>query len=337
LFEKGWTDCRDAASCVMRDAGSEYASIAPVKTRAEDWKRRFPKTYKDAWMSHAAPTLFAPFARLELLSWSPLFVPGGGDGPAPPLDGMAWYTELLEYGGAVDAHDPDGNLVPTLVEKLVAPTVARAAESSWDPASAAQSRRLAGVVKDLLVYLDPRTCDVMARVLVAVVRRLRETAETRCDIPGWAPVATSAAPAAAAHVRRQFGVALRCARAATAWTGILPASDLAAVVRDAIFAQRVAPHLRLALARPGECLEGLERVAAAAPREWLESVRAVAATLGQIARASPEAHSAAAAAADPVGALDPARLVRALAAVGEFDEAAAVAKLFGVSAKDGAR
>jgi GC-rich sequence DNA-binding factor len=250
---------------------------------------------------------------------------------------MAWYTELLEYGGAVDAHDPDGNLVPTLVEKLVAPTVARAAESSWDPASAAQSRRLAGVVKDLLVYLDPRTCDVMARVLVAVVRRLRETAETRCDIPGWAPVATSAAPAAAAHVRRQFGVALRCARAATAWTGILPASDLAAVVRDAIFAQRVAPHLRLALARPGECLEGLERVAAAAPREWLESVRAVAATLGQIARASPEAHSAAAAAADPVGALDPARLVRALAAVGEFDEAAAVAKLFGVSAKDGAR
>ena len=77
--------------------------------------------------------------------------------------------------------------------------------------------------------------------------------------------------------------------------------------------------------------------AAAAPREWLESVRAVAATLGQIARASPEAHSAAAAAADPVGALDPARLVRALAAVGEFDEAAAVAKLFGVSAKDGAR
>ena len=236
----------------MRDAGSEYASIAPVKTRAEDWKRRFPKTYKDAWMSHAAPTVFAPFARLELLSWSPLFIPGGGDGPAPPLDGMAWYAELLEYGGALDADDPDGNLVPTLVEKLVAPTVARAAESSWDPASAAQSRRLAGVVKDLLVYLDPNASDVMARVLVVVAKRLLETAETRCDIPGWAPVATSAAAAAAAHVRRHS--ASRCgARAATAWTGILPAADLAAVVRDAIVVQRVVPHLRLALARPGEC------------------------------------------------------------------------------------
>ena len=337
LFEKGWAECRDAAAHVMRDAGSEYASIVPVKTRAEDWKRRFPKTYKDAWMSHAAPTVFAPFVRLELLSWSPLFVPGGGDGPAPPLDGMTWYAELLEYGGAVDADDPDGNLVPTLVEKLIAPMVARAAELSWDPASAAQSRRLAGVVKDLLVYLDPNSCDVMVRVLMAVAKRLKETAETRCDIPGWAPAATSAAAVAAAHARRQFGVALRCTRTALAWTGILPAADLKAVVRDAIVSQRVAPYLRLALARPGECLEGLERVAAAAPRELLESVRPIAATLGQIARASPEAHSAAAAAADPVGALDPERLVRALAAVGEFDGAAAVAKLFGVSAKDGAR
>ena len=221
LFEKGWTDCGDAASCVMRDAGSEYASIAPVKTRAEDWKRRFPKTYKDAWMSHAAPTVFAPFARLELLSWSPLFIPGGGDGPAPPLDGMAWYAELLEYGGALDADDPDGNLVPTLVEKLVAPTVARAAESSWDPASAAQSRRLAGVVKDLLVYLDPNASDVMARVLVVVAKRLLETAETRCDIPGWAPPRSCGANSASrcdARARRRRGRESSPRRTARRWS-----------------------------------------------------------------------------------------------------------------------
>lgn len=337
LFRKGWLDAKDAAACVMRDAGAEYASIAPVKAKAEDWKRRFPKTYKDAWMSHAAPTLFAPFVRLELLSWSPLFLSGVGDGPAPPLDDMAWYSELLEYGAVVDPEDPDGNMVPTLVEKLAAPAVAHAVESSWDPSSVEQSRRLAGVTKDLLVYLDPESCDAMARVLASTARRLHETAEMRCDIPGWAPVATAAAPVAAAHVRRQFGVALRCMRAATAWTGILPTSDVAAVARDAIVAHRIAPHLRLALARPGECLDSLERVAAVVPREWLESVRGVAATLGQLVRASPETHTAAAAALDPTGTVDPSKLVKVLAAVGEFDEAAAVAKLFGVSAKEGAR
>lgn len=337
LFNKGWLDVRDAAVCVMRDAGSEYATIAPVKAKAEDWKRRFPKTYKDAWMSHAAPTIFAPFVLLELLSWSPLFLAGSGDGPAPPLDGMNWYAELLEYGGAADAEDPDGNLVPTLVEKLVAPAVAHAVASAWDPSCVAQSQRLAGVAADLLVYLDPRSCDPMARVLASAARRLLETATTRCAIPGWAPVATAAAPVAQAHVRRQFGVALRCARAATAWTGILPTADVASVVRDHIVAREIAPHLRLALARPGECLDGLERVAEVVPREWIESARGVAATLAQLAMASPEAHTAAAAARDPAGAVDPSRLVKVLAAVGAFDEAAAAAKLFGVSAKDGAR
>jgi GC-rich sequence DNA-binding factor len=177
----------------------------------------------------------------------------------------------------------------------------------------------------------------MARVLASAARRLLETATTRCAIPGWAPVATAAAPVAQAHVRRQFGVALRCARAATAWTGILPTADVASVVRDHIVAREIAPHLRLALARPGECLDGLERVAEVVPREWLESARGVAATLAQLAMASPEAHTAAAAARDPAGAVDPSRLVKVLAAVGAFDEAAAAAKLFGVSAKDGAR
>jgi GC-rich sequence DNA-binding factor len=250
---------------------------------------------------------------------------------------MNWYAELLEYGGAADAEDPDGNLVPTLVEKLVAPAVAHAVASAWDPSCVAQSQRLAGVAADLLVYLDPRSCDPMARVLASAARRLLETATTRCAIPGWAPVATAAAPVAQAHVRRQFGVALRCARAATAWTGILPTADVASVVRDHIVAREIAPHLRLALARPGECLDGLERVAEVVPREWLESARGVAATLAQLAMASPEAHTAAAAARDPAGAVDPSRLVKVLAAVGAFDEAAAAAKLFGVSAKDGAR
>ena len=136
-------------------------------------------------------------------------------------------------------------------------------------------------------------------------------------------------------MRRHSGVARERAPA-TAWTGILPAADLAAVVRDAIVVQRVAPHLRLALARPGNAWRASSGVAAAAPR--VARVRVpVAATLGQMAPREPGGALAAAAAADPVGALDPARLVRALAAVGELDEAAAVAKLFGVSVKDGMR
>ena len=73
------------------------------------------------------------------------------------------------------------------------------------------------------------------------------------------------------------------------------------------------------------------------PREWLTPVRGIASTLAQLVRSTPEVHSAVAAAADSDGKIvDPRRLVKVLAGVGDFDEAQAVAKAFGVSAKDGA-
>jgi GC-rich sequence DNA-binding factor len=110
------------------------------------------------------------------------------------------------------------------------------------------------------------------------------------------------------------------------------------VVCDGIIAQHVAPHLRLLLARPGDCLAVIERTLAVLPREWVvgnavASVRSVASTLGQMVRSQPESHgAAAAAAADARGkAVDPQRLVAVLAALGDKSEAQTVAELFGIA------
>lgn len=40
-----------------------------------------PGAYRDAYMGLSAPVVFAPFVRLELLAWDPLFGPRAG---APP-------------------------------------------------------------------------------------------------------------------------------------------------------------------------------------------------------------------------------------------------------------
>ena len=324
---------------VVRDARrrERYASIAPVKMRAEDWKRRFPKTYKDAWMSHAAPTVFAPFARLELLSWSPLFIPGGGDGPAPPLDGMAWYAELLEYGGALDADDPDGNLVPTLVEKLVAPTVRARGGVGLGP-------RLGGAVA------AARGRGQRPARVSRPERVRRHGARAR---GGGEATAGNGGDAVRHRGGRRSRRARRRRRPRTCGANSASRCDARARRRRGRESSPRRTSRRWS-ATPSSCRESCHisgwrsrgrgnawRASSASPlragASGSESARPVAATLGQMARASPEAHSAAAAAADPVGALDPARLVRALAAVGELDEAAAVAKLFGVSVKDGMR
>ena len=76
-------DTREAASHVMRDAGADFSSIPPIKAKAEEWKRKFPKAYKDAYMPESVPQLFAPFVRLELLSWSPLYAESSSNRSAP--------------------------------------------------------------------------------------------------------------------------------------------------------------------------------------------------------------------------------------------------------------
>jgi len=50
---------------------------------------------------------------------------------------------------------------------------------------------------------------------------------------------------------------------------VLPAGEVKAMVCEGIMSQHVAPHLRLLLARPGECLVALERTVAVLPRGWM--------------------------------------------------------------------
>ena len=354
LFVKGWEDAQEAASCVMRDAATEFASITPVKTKSEEWKRKFPKTYRDAYMSASTPRLFAPFVRLELITWSPLHTAKPPsmttqEQAAPPIDGMSWYSELFDYGmsaaqvddGDVDGDDTDANLVPTLIEKLVAPVVDHAARECWDPSSVEQSRRLAGVVKEMLVYLEPAECGAIGDLLIVVKNKLRQMVDKRCGVPAWAPVVTALAPAAAYYVRRRLGVTLRCARSVVSWDDVLPSGEIKMLVCDGIISQHVAPHLRLLLAQPGECLHGIERTLDAVGPGWLRGggssssdvspVRSVASTLAQLVRSNPEAHNETMSKDDASGkGADPRRLIRVLTSLGDLHEAQAVAQLFGI-------
>lgn len=68
----------EASTSVFADAGEEYGSLPAVKNKLEQWKRQQPGAYADAYMSLSVPAVMAPFVRLELLQWDPLF--GGSAG-----------------------------------------------------------------------------------------------------------------------------------------------------------------------------------------------------------------------------------------------------------------
>lgn len=60
------------AAHIFSDASDEYSKLSVVKERFEVWKRDYPLTYRDAYMSLSASSIFSPYVRLELLKWNPL-------------------------------------------------------------------------------------------------------------------------------------------------------------------------------------------------------------------------------------------------------------------------
>lgn len=104
--------------------------------------RSNPKEYSSAYLHLSTPALFAPYVRLELLHWDPLYADPGGsraqggsdaaatlaprEGVHQGFDKQRWYEALFDYGagGGVQMmadDDPDAGLVPQLVRKLVLP------------------------------------------------------------------------------------------------------------------------------------------------------------------------------------------------------------------------
>lgn len=68
--------------------------------------------------------VLGPLVRLEMLSWSPLL------DEYKDIEKMNWYSACMLYAGSADETeatlrlDPDVNLVPTIIEKIVLPKVA---------------------------------------------------------------------------------------------------------------------------------------------------------------------------------------------------------------------
>lgn len=73
---KAYKSSRDlllqTAEGIFSDAAQEYSQLSLVEERFEKWKRLYPGSYRDAYMSLSIPAIFSPYVRLELLKWDPL-------------------------------------------------------------------------------------------------------------------------------------------------------------------------------------------------------------------------------------------------------------------------
>ncbi|GAX80972.1 hypothetical protein CEUSTIGMA_g8407.t1 [Chlamydomonas eustigma] len=279
----------ETAETIFVDAGEEFASVRAVKSALEEFKLSYPKDYNSTYMHLSTPALFAPYVRLELLSWDPLYADGadhGADvgsrrrreGVHKGFDKQLWYETLFDYGCGPSAlplaeDDADGELVPQLVRKLVLPVALNMLERCWSASNLTQTKAAAALLGDLFVYI-PAEEERMQNALSIVVSKL-EKAVSEVSIPPWPSAVTSVSILAEAVQFRRFRQVLCVMRCIACFEGLLARSLLLQLSATTLAVQQALPYLRSALAVQGGsayllAVIRLEAVAAALPPEWFQ-------------------------------------------------------------------
>ena len=239
-------------------------------------------------MAESVPALFAPFVRQELLAWNPL-------DQAPTLtangkttenaaaaaqgyqgfDQQDWHKLLFDYGmpsngTAPHPNDADVDLVPKIVRAIVLPIILSTVTRYWRVLSTRQSKTVASMLAELMVYLDPETNDALLGVVHATQGRLEEAVE-KLVVPSWPPMVLVATPRGEQYMERCFNRGLRLLLSVCAFHQVLPAGPLQNLAVQKLAVVKLLPHIRSAVVNPEVLAERAGRLLDALPSNWVDT------------------------------------------------------------------
>jgi GC-rich sequence DNA-binding factor len=244
------------ADNIFSDASNEYANLKDVKERFETWKRLYPSVYRNAYVSDSVQAVFAPFVRLELVKWDPLY-------HFTDFIGMEWHKELFDYGlleSKVEdsEEDSDMNLIPDLVEKVALPIFHHEIAHCWDVLSTKQTQNAVSSAKMLISYLSPST-KALHELLAVVNTRLTEAVKT-LDVPLWGPNVIKAVPGAGHFSAYRFGMSVRLLRNICLWKDILAGPALEKLAIAELLRAKILPLIKSSGLDVHDAVLRLERV-----------------------------------------------------------------------------
>ncbi|KAF7148016.1 hypothetical protein RHSIM_Rhsim03G0238800 [Rhododendron simsii] len=251
------------AEQVFSDAAEEYSQLAVVIERFDSWKKDYPSSYRDAYMSLSVPAIFSPYVRLELLKWDPLH-------EDTDFIDMNWHSLLYSYGiedeNDISPDDDDANLVPQLVEKVAVPILHHEIAHCWDMLSTHETRN-AVLATELVVRYVPASSESLIE-LVAVLHDRLADAIADLVVPTWSPLVLKAVPNAARVAAYRFGRAVRLMRNICMWNKIIALPVLDRLVLDDLLSGKVLPHLRSIQSNVHDAVTRTERVIASLCGVW---------------------------------------------------------------------
>ncbi|XP_017083503.1 LOW QUALITY PROTEIN: PAX3- and PAX7-binding protein 1 [Drosophila eugracilis] len=203
----------------FEDVTDDFNKIELILSKFYAWRKTDMTSYQDAFVSLCLPKLLAPLVRHELVLWSPLL------DEYADIENMRWYQACMLYacqpGETMEQlkNDPDANLVPALIEKIVLPKVTALVTECWDPLSTTQTLRLVGFINRLgREFPLSGTNKQLNKLFESIMERMRLALENDVFIPIFPKQVQEAKTS---FFQRQFCSGLKLFRNFLSWQGIL--------------------------------------------------------------------------------------------------------------------
>ena len=259
---------------LLEDVSEEFASASAVLKALKSAKQKLQEEYRQAFVHLSLPEVFTFFVEHSTFWWDPFSLcakSGVTWGPrkaltTTQLEAFDWFEEMASFTELLGDDDPDGELVPKIVQKCIFPEVSRRLRSCWDCTSVEQSKRAAALLDECLLF-EVGEEGAFNDLLLAALERLRHCLQHFAPevfipadlVPTWymSPVR-----------KRLLWRSCKIAHCAALLEGRIADEHLAPLLLNEIFATRIAPHLQGPRLHVEE-MDLLERFVSILPERWL--------------------------------------------------------------------
>ncbi|XP_054746441.1 PAX3- and PAX7-binding protein 1 [Anastrepha obliqua] len=207
------------SEAIFNDVNDDFYKVELILMKLYAWRKTDINSYKDAFVSLCLPKILGPLVRFEMLFWSPLLE------EYKDIEKLNWYSACMLYAWSQEETesslrlDPDVNLVPTIIEKIVLPKVTDIVNQCWDPLSTTQTLRLIGFINRLGRDFPLKET---SRQLQQLFEKILEKMKLALDNDVFIPIfPKQVQEAKTSFFQRQFCSGLKLFRNFLSWQGIV--------------------------------------------------------------------------------------------------------------------
>ncbi|XP_030765366.1 PAX3- and PAX7-binding protein 1 isoform X1 [Sitophilus oryzae] len=265
FFDKEKQEIDQELQEIFEDVVEDYSSTASILIRFEHWRTKDMSAYNEAYATLCLPKVVSPLIRLNLIFWDPL-------NETKDIEKTEWYRTLALYGLHDDesekslSKDPDINLLPTVIEKVLLPKLTQLVDKCWDPVSSSQTLRLVGMVgRYIRKYptLGPSSKS-LTNLFNAILHKMQVALEN--DV--YIPITPKLADSKNQFFQRQFASGLKLLKNITSWQGIINDNKLKELALNALLNRYLLSALKFCVLT--DAVQKVRLISQVVPRIWLQ-------------------------------------------------------------------